>query len=79
MDIPETSEDYIHRIGRTGRAGREGVSFSFVYGKEMRKMSVLPFIFSFFFYVQNRPKNCKIFHKNAYKTNIFCYNRRKSE
>jgi len=49
------------------------------YTKEMRKMSVLPFIFSFFFYVQNRPKNCKIFHKNAYKTNIFCYNRRKSE
>ena len=45
------------------------------YTKEMRKMSVLPFVFSFFFYVQNRPKNCKTFHRNAYKTNIFCYNK----
>lgn len=29
-DIPERSDDYIHRIGRTGRAGRKGVSISFV-------------------------------------------------
>lgn len=29
-DIPERSEDYIHRIGRTGRAGKKGVSISFV-------------------------------------------------
>ena len=37
-DLPQDEEYYVHRIGRTGRAGREGVSFSFVYGKEMRKM-----------------------------------------
>ena len=29
-DLPEAAEDYIHRIGRTGRAGRNGVAFSFV-------------------------------------------------
>lgn len=29
-DLPESPEDYIHRIGRTGRAGRSGVAFSFV-------------------------------------------------
>jgi len=29
-DIPERADDYIHRIGRTGRAGRNGVSISFV-------------------------------------------------
>lgn len=29
-DIPERADDYIHRIGRTGRAGRKGVSISFV-------------------------------------------------
>ncbi|MBR2372864.1 MAG: DEAD/DEAH box helicase [Lentisphaeria bacterium] len=29
-DLPERSEDYIHRIGRTGRAGRRGVSVSFL-------------------------------------------------
>jgi superfamily II DNA/RNA helicase len=28
-DVPENSEDYVHRIGRTGRAGREGLAISF--------------------------------------------------
>ena len=27
--LPEEAEDYIHRIGRTGRAGKKGVSISF--------------------------------------------------
>ncbi|HEY4512340.1 MAG TPA: DEAD/DEAH box helicase [Candidatus Paceibacterota bacterium] len=29
-DIPETYEDYIHRIGRTGRAGQKGKALTFV-------------------------------------------------
>ena len=29
-DLPEDAEDYVHRIGRTGRAGAEGISISFV-------------------------------------------------
>ena len=29
-DLPERSEDYIHRIGRTGRAGNTGSSISFL-------------------------------------------------
>jgi ATP-dependent RNA helicase DeaD len=29
-DIPELSDDYVHRVGRTGRMGRQGVAFSFV-------------------------------------------------
>ena len=37
-DLPQDEEYYVHRIGRTGRAGRSGISFSFVFGKEMRKM-----------------------------------------
>ena len=28
--LPEDPEDYVHRIGRTGRAGNEGVAISFV-------------------------------------------------
>ncbi len=28
-NLPEDPEDYVHRIGRTGRAGTDGVSFSF--------------------------------------------------
>ena len=27
--LPEEPEDYVHRIGRTGRAGSSGVSISF--------------------------------------------------
>lgn len=29
-DLPQTKEDYIHRIGRTGRANKTGVALSFV-------------------------------------------------
>ncbi|KZN37384.1 hypothetical protein N480_14850 [Pseudoalteromonas luteoviolacea S2607] len=29
-DLPNTYEDYVHRIGRTGRAGSEGIAVSFV-------------------------------------------------
>jgi ATP-dependent RNA helicase RhlB len=29
-DLPERSEDYIHRIGRTGRAGNRGTAISFL-------------------------------------------------
>ena len=29
-DIPEFCDDYVHRVGRTGRMGREGVAYTFV-------------------------------------------------
>ncbi len=29
-DLPETYEDYIHRIGRTGRAGKTGIALTFI-------------------------------------------------
>lgn len=29
FELPDTAETYVHRIGRTGRAGSEGVAFSF--------------------------------------------------
>ena len=29
FDLPRTTEDYVHRIGRTGRAGAKGVALSF--------------------------------------------------
>ncbi len=36
-DLPDSPDDYVHRIGRTGRAGRTGVAFSFV-SDEQRHM-----------------------------------------
>jgi len=29
FDFPHTLEDYVHRIGRTGRAGAAGIAYSF--------------------------------------------------
>ena len=37
-ELPQDEEYYVHRIGRTGRAGRDGIAFSFVFGREMRKL-----------------------------------------
>ena len=33
-DIPEFCDDYVHRVGRTGRMGREGVAYTFVAPEE---------------------------------------------
>lgn len=38
FDVPQFEEYYVHRIGRTGRANRRGVSYTFVAGKEMFKL-----------------------------------------
>tara|TARA_B110000285_G_scaffold210645_1_gene252653 strand:+ start:1289 stop:1450 length:162 start_codon:yes stop_codon:yes gene_type:complete len=29
-ELPLTFDDYVHRVGRTGRAGKKGLSFSFL-------------------------------------------------
>lgn len=37
-DLPQDEEYYVHRIGRTGRAGREGLALTFISGKEVYKL-----------------------------------------
>ena len=34
FDIPQYSDDYVHRVGRAGRMGREGVAYTFVTPEE---------------------------------------------
>jgi ATP-dependent RNA helicase DeaD len=41
MDMPPDIESYVHRIGRTGRAGREGLAISFVMPAERHKVRSL--------------------------------------
>lgn len=36
FDLPRNPEDFIHRIGRTGRAGASGVAITFAAGREER-------------------------------------------
>lgn len=35
-DVPRDAEDYVHRIGRTARADRDGVAITFVSDKDIR-------------------------------------------
>ena len=44
-DLPDKKEYYVHRIGRTGRAKRAGVSFSFVsFAESVRMDEILKYI-----------------------------------
>lgn len=38
FDLPEDSETYVHRIGRTGRAGKEGLALSLVSDDDVQSM-----------------------------------------
>ncbi|EPI00182.1 MULTISPECIES: degradosome RNA helicase CshA [unclassified Enterococcus] len=40
-DIPQDPESYVHRIGRTGRAGKGGMSVTFVTPNEMSYLHVI--------------------------------------
>ena len=46
-DIPENVESYIHRIGRTGRAGESGYTCMFVDPKNMRDVNEIEDIIGF--------------------------------
>ena len=39
FDLPNVAEDYVHRIGRTGRAGAEGQAVSLVSADEFKQLS----------------------------------------
>jgi ATP-dependent RNA helicase RhlE len=41
FDLPKIADDYIHRIGRTGRAGLEGVAISLVSADEVNLLSAI--------------------------------------
>ena len=38
-DIPQFCDDYVHRVGRTGRMGREGIAFTFVTPEEGHELT----------------------------------------
>ncbi len=43
FDIPQNTEGYVHRIGRTGRAQQTGLAYTFVYSKELHKLRQIMF------------------------------------
>ena len=40
-DIPTSAEDYVHRVGRTGRAGRKGAAITFVAPEDNRYLDAI--------------------------------------
>ena len=41
FDIPQDPESYVHRIGRTGRAGNKGVALTFITPREFRQLKLI--------------------------------------
>ncbi len=41
FDLPDNPEDYVHRIGRTGRAGRDGLAITFVEPEQARDLQTI--------------------------------------
>jgi superfamily II DNA/RNA helicase len=41
FDLPRSAEDYIHRIGRTGRAGASGIAISFGSHKDIKTVRLI--------------------------------------
>jgi ATP-dependent RNA helicase DeaD len=40
-DIPSDPESYVHRIGRTGRAGNTGIAMTFITPREFRQLKLI--------------------------------------
>ncbi|WP_028986618.1 DEAD/DEAH box helicase [Thermicanus aegyptius] len=40
-DIPQDPESYVHRIGRTGRAGKRGIAITLVTPREMKQLKAI--------------------------------------
>jgi len=41
VDLPQVAEDYVHRIGRTGRAGAKGQAISLVSADESKQLAAI--------------------------------------
>ncbi|KTC79795.1 DEAD/DEAH box helicase [Legionella cherrii] len=41
FDLPQVAEDYVHRIGRTGRAGASGLAISLVSADEVNQLQAI--------------------------------------
>ena len=60
FDLPEEPESYIHRIGRTGRVGKKGISISFVTEREKPLLAAIEQLMSYEIEVLALPENLEI-------------------
>ena len=60
FDIPEVAENYIHRIGRTGRADKNGIAISFVTEREKTLLESIEDLMNYQVPVLSLPSNLEI-------------------
>ena len=65
--LPDDIENYTHRSGRTGRAGKKGTSISIVHSKEKHKIRGIEKVIGKQFAQQEIPKAEEICKKQLYK------------
>ena len=82
-DVPSDSEDYVHRIGRTARADRDGEAITFVsdaeiyrfqsiehfLGKEVEKIALPEGLGEAPEYISRKQQKIKRYHKHAHNPN----------
>ena len=65
-NLPDDSEVYIHRSGRTGRAGKKGISIAIAHGREVRKIRELESRFKISFSKELVPSGIDICKKRLF-------------
>lgn len=60
FDLPSEKETYIHRIGRTGRKERKGISISFIVEKENEHLENIESMMNYSIPVQALPEDLEI-------------------
>jgi ATP-dependent RNA helicase RhlE len=60
FDIPEISENYIHRIGRTGRADRKGIALTFITENDTEMLETIQDLMKYEVPVVENPEDLRI-------------------
>lgn len=64
-NLPDAPEVYVHRSGRTGRAGKEGIAMSIVTGREARKIRDIERYSKIEFKPQRVPDQSEVYRRRA--------------
>lgn len=64
-NLPDAPEVYVHRSGRTGRAGKEGIAMSIVTGREARKIREIERYSKIEFKLQQVPAQDEVYRLRA--------------
>jgi len=65
-DLPDDNEVYIHRTGRTARAGKSGVAISIIHSRETRKMKDIEKLLNKKFEARKVPTGAEICEKQLF-------------